>query len=133
MRLMESRAPHTAERTETTASPSPESVRIVSTPGTCGGKPRIDGHRIKVEHIAVCHKQMGMTLDEIVTTLPAITLAHVRAALAYYHEHQEEIDAEIVEGKRFVEELRATSAPSKLQKLLAARKANGMDDSLPPG
>ena len=24
-------------------------VRIVSTPGTCGGKPRIDGHRITVK------------------------------------------------------------------------------------
>ena len=26
-------------------------MRIVSTPGTCGGRPRIDGHRITVEDV----------------------------------------------------------------------------------
>ena len=105
----------------------------MSTPGTCGGKPRIDGHRIKVEHIAVCYERMGMSPDEIVTSHPTINLAQVHAALAYYYEHKQEIDADIEEGKRFVEELKAKSPPSKLQKLLEARKANGSDDSVPPG
>ena len=122
---------------EPTASTPPtetlEMPRIVSTPGTCGGKPRIDGHRIKVEHIAVCYERMGMTPDEIVTSHPTINLAQVHAALAYYYEHKEEIDADIEEGERFVEELKAKSPPSKLQKLLEARKANGSDDTLPPG
>ena len=108
-------------------------ARIVSTPGTCGGKPRIDGHRIKVEHIAVMYERMGMTPDEIVTELPTITLAHVHAALAYYYDHKQQIDTDIEEGKRFVEELKAKSPPSKLQQLLEARKANGSDDSVPPG
>jgi uncharacterized protein (DUF433 family) len=133
MSFMEPTAIQTADRTETTMSPSPVPVRIVTTPGTCGGKPRIDGHRIKVEHIAVCYERMGMTPDEIVTELPTITLAHVHAALAYYYEHQQQIDADIEEGKRFVEELKADAPPSKLQKLLEARKANATDDSLPPG
>ena len=111
-----------------------EQARIVSTPGTCGGKPRIDGHRIKVEHIAVMYERMGMSPDEIVTELPTITLAQVHAALAYYYDHRQEIDADIEEGKRFVEELKAKSPPSRLQKLLdGARKANSSDDSLPPG
>lgn len=107
--------------------------RIVRTPGTCGGKPRIDGHRIKVEHIAICYERMGMSPDEIVASLPTITLAQVHAALAYYFDHKDEIDADIEEGKRFVEEMKAKSPPSKLQKLLEARKANGPDDSFPPG
>jgi uncharacterized protein (DUF433 family) len=110
-----------------------ESPRIVRTPGTCGGKPRIDGHRIKVEHIAICHERMGMSPDEIVTSHPTITLAQVHAALAYYYEHKAEIDADIEEGKRYVDEIKANSPPSKLQQLLKARKANGSDDSLPPG
>src|SRR5580700_4064117 len=119
----------------TTISPSEtlETTHIVRTPGTCGGKPRIDGHRIKVEHIAICHERMGMSPDEIVTSHPTITLAQVHAALAYYYEHKDEIDADIEEAKRFVEELKAKSPPSKLQKLLEARKANGPDDSVPPG
>lgn len=40
-------------------------VRIVSTPGICGGGPRIDGHRIEVEDIAIWHERMGMSPDEI--------------------------------------------------------------------
>ncbi len=109
-------------------------ARIVSTPGTCGGKPRIEGHRIKVEHIAVMYERMGMSPDEIVTELPTIGLAQVHAALAYYYDHKQEIDSDIEEGIRFVKELKAKSPPSKLQTLLdEARKANGSDDSLPPG
>ena len=120
--------PTTIPRTETL-----ETTHIVRTAGVCGGKPRIEGHRIKVEHIAVCHERMGMSPDEIVTSHPTITLAQVYAALAYYYDHKQEIDADIEEGKRFVEELKAKSPPSKLQKLLESRKANAPDDSLPPG
>lgn len=116
-------------RTETLEMP-----RIVRTPGTCGGKPRIDGHRIKVEHVAICYERLGMSPDEIVASHPTITLAQVHAALAYYFEHKDEIDADIEQGRRFVEELKAKSPPSKLQQLLQARNApNGPDDTLPPG
>ena len=105
MGLMEPTVTQTPERTEPRVRRR-KSVRIVSTPGTCGGKPRIDGHRIKVEHIAVCYERMGMSPDEIVTSHPTITLAQVHAALAYYYDHKQEIDADIEEGERFVEELR---------------------------
>jgi uncharacterized protein (DUF433 family) len=74
MKLME---PTTSPRTETL-----ETTYIVRTPGVCGGKPRIEGHRIKVEHIAVCHERIGMSPDEIVNCHPTITLAQVHAALA---------------------------------------------------
>ena len=107
--------------------------RIVRTPGACGGKPRIDGHRIKVEHIAMCYERMGMSPDEIVTRHPTINLAQVHAALSYYYEHKQEIDADIEEGERLVAELKKKSQPSKLQKFLEARKADGPDDSLPSG
>jgi uncharacterized protein (DUF433 family) len=132
MNLMVPTAADTAETTQPTTDSPPNSVRIVSTPGICGGKPRIDGHRIKVEHIAICYERMGMSPDEIVTSHPTISLAQVHAALAYYHEHKQDIDADIEAGKRYVEELKAKTPPSKLQKLLEARKANGSDDPLPP-
>jgi uncharacterized protein (DUF433 family) len=110
-----------------------EIPRIVRTPGTCGGKPRIDGHRIKVEHIAICYERMGMTPDEIVSAHPTINLAQVHAALAYYFEHKDEIDADIEEGNRFVEELSANTPPSRLEMLRRAKKAgNGSDDTLRP-
>ncbi len=102
-------------------------------PGSCGGKPHILGHRIKVKHVAVWHEQQGMTPTEIVATYPTITLAQVHAALAYYYDHRDEIRAEIEEERRFVEEMKANTPPSKLRKLLEARKADAPDDSLPPG
>jgi len=34
------------------------SQRIVQTPGLCGGKPRIDGHRITVQNIAIWHDRL---------------------------------------------------------------------------
>ena len=110
--------PNTPE-TETLAMP-----RIVRSPGVCGGRPRIDGHRITVEHIAVWHEQMGMTPTEIAATYPTITLAQVHAALAYYYEHKQEIDADIEEGDRFVEEMKAKSPSLLAQKLEELRAKN---------
>ena len=105
--------------------------RIVSTPGTCGGRPRIDGHRITVEDIAIWHERMGLSPDEIVADYPTITLSDVHAALAYYYDHRAEIDAELEQGKRFVAELKAKAAPSRLQESLKARRAKASEDSLP--
>lgn len=118
---------------EAPRAPAPDRVRIVSTPGTCGGKPRIDGHRITVEDVAVWRERLGMSPDEIVSAYPSLTLSDVHAALAYYYENRRQIDAAIEEGRRFVEEMKAKSLPSPLQKKLAQRKADGKDDPLPPG
>jgi uncharacterized protein (DUF433 family) len=90
-------------------------VRIVSTPGTCGGRPRIDGHRITVEDVAVWHERMGMSPDEIVSAHPSITLSDVHAALAYYYENRDRIDADLREGERFVAQLKAQAPPSFLR------------------
>jgi uncharacterized protein (DUF433 family) len=66
-------------------------VRIVSTPGVCGGRPRIEGHRIQVEDVAIWHERMGMSPDQIVSEYPSITLSDVHGALAYYYENRERI------------------------------------------
>jgi uncharacterized protein (DUF433 family) len=77
-------------------------------PGHCGGRPHILGHRIKVKHVAVWHEKMGLSPAEIVAEYPTITLAQVHAALAYYYDHRDAIEAEIAEEKRLFEELKAT-------------------------
>jgi uncharacterized protein (DUF433 family) len=125
--------PIRTETKEVTSPPPPDRVRIVSTPGTCDGRPRIDGHRITVEDVAIWHERMGMSPDEIVSSYPTITLSDAHAALAYYYENRERIDADIEEGRRFVQEMRAKAGPSPLQEFLQARKANGSDDSISPG
>ncbi|MEO3706895.1 DUF433 domain-containing protein [Trichormus azollae] len=35
---------------------------IEITPGICGGKPRIAGHRIRVQDIVIWHEQMGLPM-----------------------------------------------------------------------
>ncbi len=100
-------------------------------PGYCGGKPHIAGHRIKVQHVAIWHERMGLTAEEIVLAHPTITLAAVYAALAYYHAHRAEIDADIEANERFVAQIRATAGPSKPRQRLG--ELNAKDDPLPPG
>jgi uncharacterized protein (DUF433 family) len=108
--------------------PPPDRVRIVSTPGVCGGRPRIDGHRITVEDVAIWHERMGQSADEIVSGHPSITLSDVHAALAYYYEHRDRIDQAILDGQRFVEAMKAEAPPSILQQKLQRMSADGKDD-----
>jgi len=106
------------------------SEHIESTPGVCGGKPRIAGHRIRVEDIAVWHEQQGLSPDEIVAQFPQISLADVHAALAYYHDHREEIREAMRQDEAFAETMRAKT-PSKLLQKLTGEHAG--KDPLPPG
>jgi uncharacterized protein (DUF433 family) len=99
-------------------------------PGHCGGKPHIPGHRIKVQHVVVWYERVGMSPMEIVVGHPSIGLADVHAALAYYHDHRGEIDADIVAEEKYTAEIEA-KYPSGLQEKL--RRRNAQDDSLSPG
>src|ERR1700694_3404090 len=93
---------------------SASNERIVKTPGTCGGRARIAGHRVRVQDIVIWYEHQGMTPDEIVSHLPTITLADVHAALAYYFDHIEEIQQEMRAERAFVGELRRRN-PSLLE------------------
>lgn len=93
------------------------SEHIEITSDVCGGKPRIAGHRIKVQDIVIWHEEMGMSPDEILYHHPSITLADVYAALAYYHDHREDIRDQIRADEAFVREMRAQT-PSLLQEKL---------------
>ena len=42
--------------------------------------------------------QMGMDVDEILTTLTHLTSSQVHSALAYYFDHQDEIDKSLIES-----------------------------------
>ena len=89
---------------------------IVSTPGVADGKPRIDGHRITVQNIVIWHEQMGYSVDEI-ATLYDLTLAEIYSALAYYYEHQQEVDRSIEQNEAFAEDLRIKT-PSRVARRL---------------
>src|SRR3954468_1727854 len=103
---------------------------IVKTPGTCWGKPRIAGTRIKVEQVVLWHERMAMGPADIVSRWPHLSLADVYAALAYYHDHRDEVDRDLAEGEALFEDLKSKQ-PSILEKI-RQRKADASDDSLPP-
>ena len=88
---------------------------IVSTPGVCGGKPRIAGHRVTVQNVVLWHERQGLTPHEIVATYPTLSWADVYAALAYYHDHRDEVWASIAADERFADELKAAQPPTRLQ------------------
>ncbi len=94
-------------------SPVVEKQHIEAVPGRCGGKPCIAGHRIRVQDI-VLWSEHGQSPDEIVTEFPLLTLADVHAALAYYFDHQAEIDAQIAADEEFVAAMKAKLGPGPL-------------------
>ena len=70
-----------------------------------GGKPRIAGHRLTVQHIVIWHERMGLSADEIASN-HGLSLADVYAALTYYYDHRQEIDEAIMADESYVVELR---------------------------
>lgn len=95
--------------------------RITKTPGICGGRACIAGHRIRVLDIVNWHEKRGYSPDEIVDMFPGITLADVYAALAYYFDNRDEIEADFRTDAQAEIQLRA-EVPSKIPSDLRERR-----------
>ena len=93
---------------------------IVQTPGIAGGKPRIDGHRITIQNIVIWHEHLGYSVEEIADQYN-LSLSEIYAALAYYFDHQSEINQSIEDSLEFAETLR-NKTPSKLARKLNERR-----------
>ena len=69
-----------------------EYPHIVKVDGVCGGEAIIENTRIAVRHLAGYYYRAGMTVEEILVEWDWLTPAQVYSALAYYHDHKDEID-----------------------------------------
>lgn len=69
-----------------------------------GGEPIIDGMRIRVRDVVLARDRGGLSPEEIPGVFPVLTLGQVYAALAYYEDHREEIQAANVREAEIVEE-----------------------------
>ena len=67
----------------------------------------ISGTTMKVAHIAIDAETWGMTPQQIQENYPHLSLAQVHAALAYYYDHKDAIDARIAQENKEYERLRA--------------------------
>ena len=78
----------------------------------------IHGTRIKVIEVAVDKVAHGSSPEEIHFQYPHLSLAQVHAALAYYYEHQSELDAEIQRRWQWVNDMAASENESPLKRRL---------------
>lgn len=87
------------------------------------GRPKlvIAGTKITVHEIAEMVGHGGATIDWILENF-TLTRAQIHAALAYYYEHQTQIDDEIAATNADVKR-RATDAQSHLAEMRARRKS----------
>ena len=67
---------------------------ITKIPGVCGGTATIDGRRVRVMDIVIL-RQEGYTPEEMLEEYDFLNLAQIYAALSYYCENPEEIDAQL--------------------------------------
>jgi uncharacterized protein (DUF433 family) len=81
----------------------------------------IAGTRIKVRHVATERQAHRASVEEIQEAYPHLSLGQIYAALAYYFDHQAQVDAEIAEAARYAEELRAQNPNPLTRAELEAR------------
>ena len=74
---------------------------ITKDPGVRGGRACIDGTRIAVIDV-VCLLKEGRRPDEMVGIFATpLSLAQIHAALAYYYDNTDEIDASFMESEKW--------------------------------
>ena len=88
------------------------------------GVAKVKGTRFKVRFIVVEATALGMSPAEIVAAHPdVLTLAQVHAALSYYDDNQEAVDAEIAESeaeaRRLYEESRDPAWENELRERIS--------------
>lgn len=75
-----------------------EISHIAKTPGLCGGRACIRGHRIPVWGL-VRYRQLGLSDAEILRAYPSISADDLAAAWDYHAAHQDEIARDIRENE----------------------------------
>lgn len=88
--------------------------------GDGAGAARVAGTRIKVADLALEHTRLGMSPTQIVEAHPHLTPAQVHMALAYYYEHQDEVEAQIEASLAFADQSRNKAAESPFAARLRA-------------
>jgi uncharacterized protein (DUF433 family) len=85
----------------------------------------IAGTRVRVQDIYGLSELQGLTPEEIVQSLPHLSLAQVHAALAYYFEHRDEVLSELREDEEYIRQFRQAHGEGPLATKLRRREADG--------
>jgi uncharacterized protein (DUF433 family) len=79
------------------------------------GIPIVTGTNTKVIEIVLDKIAYGWSPEEIHYQHPHLSLGQIYSALAYYWDHQDELDQDIQRRLEFVEALRQNARPTPLQ------------------
>ena len=78
--------------------------------------------RVRVAQIVMDYLAHGWSPDEMCRNYEYLSLAEAHAAMAYYYDHESEIDAEIEEEVKEVKKSRADAPPSSFVLRMKAKE-----------
>jgi uncharacterized protein (DUF433 family) len=96
----------------------PESVVTPHVWSDAAGRGWIDRTNVKVIEVVLDHLAYGWSPEEMHYQHPALSLAQIHAALAYYFDRQDEFDAQIESSLRQAEKLATETKDSPLRQRL---------------
>ena len=77
--------------------------------------PIIVGTRLKVIELVLDHIAYGWSPEELRFQHPSLSLGQIHSALAYYWDHQEELDYDIQRRLRLVDQAKRIQKPTPLE------------------
>lgn len=80
--------------------------------------PIIHGTTMKVIELVLDSKAYGWSPEELQFQHPYLTMGQIHSALAYYWDHQEELDQDVEKRLQFVDQLQRQTKPTSLEKRL---------------
>ena len=81
----------------------------------------IAGTTIKIVELVLDHTAYGWSPEELHLQHPHLSLGQIHSALAYYWDHQQEVDQDIEQRLRRVDEVQKTLKPTTLRERLEAK------------
>jgi uncharacterized protein (DUF433 family) len=89
-----------------------------------GRVPLIAGTTMKVVELVTAQQAYGWSPEELAFQFPYLTLGQIHSALAYYWDHQQELDEDIAHRLARVEELRRHAPTHPLVTRLRSRQTS---------
>ena len=86
------------------------------------GVPLIAGTTMKVVEQVTAQQAYGWSPEELAFQFPYLSMGQIHSALAYYWDHQEELDADMERRLALVEDLRRKAPPHPLVARLKNRQ-----------
>ena len=86
--------------------------------------PTIDGTTMKVVDLVAAQQAYGWSPEELAFQFPHLTLGQIHSALAYYWDHQQELDRDIARDLDIVDELRRRTPEAPIVARLRAHRAD---------